>query len=256
MIKFDDRYLPWMLSHRLKGVLNYLKCDFITFDYISDEKVSLIPIPMQQFDSYGEMYSDRKLYMHPNFFVDSYRLLPHTLNEYDRLLLCQKSDRLTCTLSEMYKDGGNAISIIQPLNKYAYVKLFVGYDNGYMINRVLNDKQKSILCLKEIYNEVAKLPDLFEQFSYNPNHYQMAQLDSNALKVIQLNHPNLTLKQYHFAKYLAQADEFSSISIAQALGISSRTVNDYFIFLKDKLQTKDRISTILRCRQYFENFWV
>ncbi|TNF66386.1 MAG: hypothetical protein EP298_09570 [Gammaproteobacteria bacterium] len=256
MIKFDDRFMPWILSYRLKGVLSYLECDFITFDYISKEKVSLIPIPIQHFDSYGEMYCDEKLYIHPNFFLDSYHMLPHTLSEYDRLLLCQKSDRLTCAISEMYKGGGNAISVIHPLSEHAYVKLFIGYDNSYMINKVLHNKQKSLLCLKEIYNEIRKFPDLLEQFAYNPNQYQMAQLDANALKIIELNHPNLTLKQYHFAKYLAQADEFSSLSIASALGISSRTVNDYFLFLKDKLNTKDRISTILKCREYFENFWL
>lgn len=259
MIRYDEKNTPWILSSRLKGIIEYLQCDFITFDYISKDKVVIIPIPIkgQDVESCYQIYSDEKLYIHPNFFLKSYQILPHTLNEYDRMLLCQASDRLTYNLiSDLYKNGGNAISVTKALDDGSYIKLFLCYNKGYMINRILNNKHQALLCLDKVHNEIKKLPHLFDFFAYNPNDYQMTQLDANGLRVIQLNHPKLTFKQYQFAKYLAQADEFSNPSIANSLGISTRTVNDYFIFLKDKLGTTDRVSTVLKCREYFKNFWL
>lgn len=126
-----------------------------------------------------------------------------------------------------------------------------------MLKLLFKDKQKTNQGVAEIIYHMQKDLDLIEAFSYNPKdfNHQVAEFDQQALRFFQKEQPNLTIKQHYFAKYLSQADDFSTNAIANALSLSPRTVADYFMFLKDKFNAKDKISTIIKCREYFELLW-
>ncbi|MCF6765390.1 hypothetical protein L3V82_06365 [Thiotrichales bacterium 19S3-7] len=260
MIAFDEKYLPWDLSRKLREIIGYFQCDMMHFCFVSEKKVTLIPIPIRHVEHYSNLFLDKNYYKHPSLYPESYKMIPGVMSELDKFLLRIPQDRVwgqDLIDHKVYGLGGNGITISKCISRNTYICLALTYDKGYMIQQVLKDRKLSLKYLEDVAAMISQNGSLWEKFSFlrADFNYVMAALDQKALKVIQMQHPELSLKQYHFAKYLSQADDLSSKSIARGLGLSVRTVDDYFTFLKDKLGTKDRISTILRCYDYFMQYW-
>ncbi|MCF6775122.1 hypothetical protein L3V83_00920 [Thiotrichales bacterium 19X7-9] len=260
MIAYDESNIPWNLSRKIKGIIDYFQCDMMHFCLVSDQKIAIIPIPIRHINLYYDLFSDENYYKHPSLYPESYDLIPGVMSEVDKFLLRKPEDRVWgqgLIDHKVYGQGGNGITISKCISRNTYICLALTYDKGYMIQQTLKDRKKSLENLDNIASIIAQMPSLWKKFSFlrADFDYQMAKFDEKALKVIQMQQPELSLKQYHFAKYLAQADDLSSKSIAKGLGLSVRTVDDYFTYLKDKLGTKDRVSTILKCYDYFMQCW-